>query len=114
MELPRLGVVSEPQSPAYATATLGLIPIYDLYHSLRQSWILNPLIEARGQTRILMDTSQTLNPLSHKGNSLSLFFCFFFSYLEIKFFKDTVKTTQTHLRANQAPGPPICNLWPRW
>ena len=29
-----------------------------LYHSSRQRWILNPMIEARDQTCILMDTSQ--------------------------------------------------------
>ena len=30
----------------------------DLHHSSQQHWILNPLSEARGQTYILMDTSQ--------------------------------------------------------
>ena len=29
----------------------------------------NPLSEARGQTHILVATSQVLNPLSHSGNS---------------------------------------------
>ena len=29
----------------------------------------NPQIEARGQTHILMDTGQGLNPLSHNRNS---------------------------------------------
>jgi len=36
----------------------------------QQCQILNPLSEARDQTRILMDTSQVRNPLSHNGNSL--------------------------------------------
>ena len=38
----------------------------DLHHSSRQSRILNPLREARDRARILMETSQVLNQLSHK------------------------------------------------
>ena len=41
-----------------ATATWDPNGIYDLYHSSRQRWILNPLSEARDPTRSLMDTSQ--------------------------------------------------------
>ena len=53
MVVPRLGVES-----AYtkATATWDLIHVRDLYSSSRQHQILNPLSEARDQTRILMDT----------------------------------------------------------
>ena len=60
MEVPRLGVQSELQPPAYttATATGDLSLICDLYHSSRQCQILNPLSEARDQTHILTDTSQ--------------------------------------------------------
>ena len=49
MELPRLGVESELQLQAYATATATQDPscICDLYHSSRQRRIFNPLIEAR-------------------------------------------------------------------
>ena len=56
-EVPRLRVKLELQLPAYATATAmwDLSHICDLHHS---SWQLNPWIEARGQTRILMDASQ--------------------------------------------------------
>ena len=56
MEVPRLGVRSELQLPAYVTA----IPMQDLsyvcnlHHSSWQLWILNPLIKARDQTCILM------------------------------------------------------------
>ena len=52
MEVPRLGVKSELQLLAYATATATADPscICDLYHSLRQCWILNPLSEARDWT----------------------------------------------------------------
>ena len=49
MEVPRLGVKSELQLPAYATATttLGLSHVCYLHHSSWQPWILNLLIEAR-------------------------------------------------------------------
>ena len=40
-----------------ATATPDLSCICDLHHSSRQRWILNPLIEARDWTCVLMDTS---------------------------------------------------------
>ena len=56
MEVPRLGVKSELQPPAYATATAtsDLSRIFDLYHSSRQRQILNPRSEARDQTCNLM------------------------------------------------------------
>ena len=60
MEVPRLGVKSELELPAYTTATATWNPshVCDLHHSSQQPWILNPLSKARDQTRILMDTSQ--------------------------------------------------------
>ena len=60
MKVPRLGVESELQLPAYTTATATQDPslVFDLYHSSRQRQILNPLSEARDRTRVLMDTSQ--------------------------------------------------------
>ena len=59
MEVPRPGVESELQLLAYATATAtsDLSCVCDLHHSSWQCWILNPLSEARDQTRILMVTS---------------------------------------------------------
>ena len=49
MEVPRLGVESELQLPAYTTAEAirDLSGVFNLHHSSRQHWILNPLIEAR-------------------------------------------------------------------
>ena len=49
MEVPRLGVELELQLPAYSTttATRDLSHVFDLHHSSRQQWILNPLGEAR-------------------------------------------------------------------
>ena len=59
IEIPRLGVELELQSPVHATATAMQDPsqVCDLRCSSRQRWMLNPLSEARDQTRILMDTS---------------------------------------------------------
>ena len=57
MEVPRLGVESELQLPAYATATATPDPSYvcNLHRSSGQCRILNPLSEDREQTLILMD-----------------------------------------------------------
>ena len=61
MEVPRLGVKSEPQLLAYATAiaTQDQSRIFDLQCSLWQRWILNPLIEARDEFYILMVLKNT-------------------------------------------------------
>ena len=60
MEVPRLGVQSELQLPAYATATAMQDPcgICDLHYSSWLCWILNPLSEARDGTPNLMVLSQ--------------------------------------------------------
>jgi len=52
MEVPRLGVKSELQLPAYtmATAMQDLRYCSDLHRSSRQHQILNPLSKARDQT----------------------------------------------------------------
>ena len=72
-EVPRLGMELELQLQAYATATAIATwdpsCIGDIHYSSWQHQILNPLIEARDQTYILMDTSQILNLLSYKRNS---------------------------------------------
>ena len=68
---PRLRVESELQPPTYTTATATQDPsrVCDPPHSSRQRRILNPLSQAREQTRILMDTTRVLNLLSPNGNS---------------------------------------------
>jgi len=60
MEIPRLGVESELQLLAYATATATPDPshVCDLHHSSWQCQILNPLIEARNRTCNLTAPSQ--------------------------------------------------------
>ena len=68
IEVPKLGVKSKLQLPAYTTATATPDPshVCNLHHSLWQCQILNQLSEARDRTRILMDASLVLNLLSHK------------------------------------------------
>ena len=66
-KFPGLGIESELQLPAYATA----IAVPDSHHSSLQHQILNPLSKVRDWTHILMGTSQVRNLLSHSGNSHS-------------------------------------------
>ena len=77
-EMLRLGIESELPLLATATATATAIqdPIHirHLHHGSWLKQILHPLSEARNPTRVLMDTSRVLNPLSHNGNSLVLVF----------------------------------------
>ena len=61
MDIPRKGVESAQQPPAYTTA-----------HSKARSF--NPPSEARDQTLLLTDTSRVLNTLSHNRNSVQGFF----------------------------------------
>ena len=60
MEVPRLGVQSELQPPAYAraTATLDLSCVCNLHHSSGQRGIVNPLSKGRDWTRNLMVPSR--------------------------------------------------------
>ena len=60
IEIYRLGVKSELQLVASATATAIPDPscVCDLHHSSQQNQILNPLSEPRDRTRVLMDTSR--------------------------------------------------------
>ena len=56
MEVPRLGVKSELQLPAYITATATRDPsrVCNLHHSSQQRRIVNPLSKGRDRTRNLM------------------------------------------------------------
>ena len=66
-EVPRLGVESELQLLATATAKPDLSQVCSQHHTSWQQWILNQLSEARNRTCILMDASWIINPLSHTG-----------------------------------------------
>ena len=74
MEVPRLGVQSELQLLAYATATFDPSHVRDLHHSSWQCRILNWLSKTRNQTRILMDANHwatTGTPLSFWWQTLT-------------------------------------------
>ena len=64
MEVPKLGVKSELEMPAYATDTAmpDLSCICDLCCSFQQHQILNPLSEARDWTFLLVDTMSASKP----------------------------------------------------
>ena len=71
MEVPRLGVESELQLPAYtaATATPNPSHVYSLHHSSRQRRIPHPLSEAKDRTCVLMDPSQIFFRCATMGTS---------------------------------------------
>ena len=77
MEVPRLGVKSELQLPAYATVkameTQVQSGICNLHHSCDTS-SLTHWLRPGNQTQIHLHTSWILNPLSHNGNPLNKFF----------------------------------------
>ena len=79
MEVPRLGVQLELQLPAYTTATAmwDLNHVCYLHHSSRQCGSLNPLREARGQTRFLMGDPWNLN---QHWKQLFVFYELYFFY----------------------------------
>ena len=81
-EVPRLGVKSELQRLATATATATWVPslICSLHCNSWQCRILNPLSEARDRAHILMDMSRVHNLLSYNGNSLLTFSLTYFSF----------------------------------
>ena len=70
-EVPRLGVELKLQLWAYTTAAAmwSLSRICNLCHSSWQCQILNPLSEAKDQTRVLMDTSRICYHSAMMGTS---------------------------------------------
>ena len=82
MDVSRLGIKSELQLPAYATATAtrDLSRICDLHYSSQQRQIPDLLSEAKARTCILMDISQIRFCCATTGTANSLYF----RILEIK------------------------------
>ena len=79
MEVPRLGVESELQLPAYTTATVmeDLRRVCSLHHSSRQRRILNPLSEARDRTWNVMVPSQICFSSATTGTPIVALICIF-------------------------------------
>ena len=75
MEVPRLGVQSELQLPAYTTATATPDPshVCDLHHSSWPYWILNLLSKTRDQTHNLMVPSRICFHCTTAGTPVSFF-----------------------------------------
>ena len=78
MNVPRLGVKSEPQLPAYITATATWDPSHscDLHHSSWQCQTPDPLREARDGTHILRDTSWICYHCATAGTPILLLLLF--------------------------------------
>ena len=76
MEIPRLRVKSELQLPAYTTAVAVQDPshVRDLHHISQQRRILNPLSEARDQTRHLIVPSWIRFHCTTTGTPPSVYF----------------------------------------
>ena len=72
MEVPRLGAKSEWQLSAYSTATATPDPSHVCEFTATPD--PQPTDPGQGSKRVLMDTSQVRNPLSHNGNSPRFFF----------------------------------------
>ena len=75
MEVPKLGVQLELQLPTYTTATAMQDPslVCDLHHSSWQCQVLDPLSEARDQTRNLMVPSQICFICAMMGTPATIF-----------------------------------------
>ena len=78
MEIPRQGVQSELQLPAYATtiATQDLSCIFDLHHSSRQCQILNLLSKVRDRTYNLVVPSRICSRCTMMGTPRVLYLNF--------------------------------------
>ena len=120
MEVPRLGVKSELQLPAYTTTTTMPHPscICNLHHSSQQHLILNWLSKARDWTSILVVSSwvcfhwattgtpcrhflcRTSEFVGYKRQWLFFFFFFFFLLkpIRIKFLTETLLLSQKQVR----------------
>ena len=119
MEVPRLGVKSDLQLLAQATATAmtDLSCICDLHHSSQQCQILNPLSEARDWTCILMDTSQICFYWAMMGTpllsfSISELLCPFFLHTELSFLLFPMHTSCYFLSHMHLQTFPFLHLFP--
>ena len=82
MEVPRLGVKSELQLPAYATATATPDPshVCSLLHNSQQHWIINLLSRGQGSNPLPHGYSLGSLPLSHHRSSIFYFYFYLFIF----------------------------------
>ena len=97
MDVPRLGIESELQLPAYTTATTMLGPshICNLHQSAWQHRILNLLSQARDWTPFLMDTSRIYFCCTMTGTPTPEVFCWVIC-LETASYLPTIHSAFTH------------------
>ena len=77
MEVPSpIGVVAAGLTPEPQLREIPAV-VCHLQHSSQQCQILNPLIEARDQTHVLMDASRVRSQLSHDKNFFFFLVLFF-------------------------------------
>ena len=81
VEVLRIRVKLEVHLPAYTTATATRDPSCDLHHIPKQCWILNPLSEGRGGTRVFMDTSRICFCCATMGTPIFAFTIWNFFFL---------------------------------
>ena len=98
MEVPRLGVQSELQLLAYATATQDPSSVCYLHHSSHQCGILNPLSEAGDQTRNLMVTSWICLHCTTRETPQLNYFCGYYHchYCTVLVITTTITTSSHH------------------
>ena len=90
MEVPRLRTELELQLLACSTTATEMPDpshVWDLHHSSRQHWILNPLSEARDWTCVLKDVSQIHFCWAMTGTPPLLFWSYFYFKNSISFLK---------------------------
>ena len=105
MGVPGLGFESGLQLPAWAIATATWDSSHgcNLYHSLQQHWILNPVSEARDQTWVLMDTSWVCYRWATIETPIPLFVIFKI-FNEITYYWNLLKTVcQSHFPSSPSP-----------
>ena len=96
MEVPRLGVESELQPPAYtrATATRDPSRVCNLHHSSRQRRILNPLTRPGTQPATSWFLVGFINHCATKGTPALNFFCLEVTHIPSR---DTTAAKASHV-----------------
>ena len=119
MKVPRLGVKSELQLPAYTTDTAmqDLSHLCNLHHSSWHRRIPNPLSKARDRTRILLDSSQIQIPVRFISTELrrklpkELFLFCFVLFLWAHSWHTEVPRSEIQSKLQLWPPPQLWQCW---